>query len=260
MSKEKKFLFIVISSIFNFIVILILIFVYFKLQTKSNDLQKSIENIKLEKLNTPSEHEVNEDKEGILEKFEQEFKEQKFFLNDIGYPSSNLKELNNIEDKIKELQSTFKTNKQDKKSKDTFEKYKKYFTDESNSVSDRNEKANFDALAEYMSKYLKICETRDKYILDLEEGNKTRFNKSDLRYREDKVLKLRQYLNGYAFLLELTLDGVKQIERLIKSSFSEIEKNHLTELKYIISKDYTKFLLNLIRQERSEVLIKELLH
>ncbi|WP_284928530.1 hypothetical protein [Candidatus Phytoplasma sp. AldY-WA1] len=261
MSKEKKNLLIVISSIFNFVMILILTFFYVKLQKKTNDLKKNIDKIPkewpTENENISIENEVYEKKQQILDNLEKDLKKQEEFFAEFDSDQDKTeiqKKLKEIKEKIPTLKKIFEQNEQDKKTKDTFEKSKECFKDIVSGALGANEKKNCEELVTYMKIFLKTCEIRDENISAKE-------NKivSDVQV-DPKIKILRTYLNGYAFLLDIYLNKFKQITDLIESLSSRLEKEKLIELQNILNKEYTKFLLDSItKTSRSGTIIKKTL-
>jgi biopolymer transport protein ExbB/TolQ len=247
MSKEKKNLLIVISSIFNFVMILILTFFYVKLQKKTNDLKKNIDKIPkewpTENENISIENEVYEKKQQILEKLEQDLNKQEEFFAEFFLDQDKTeiqKKLEDIKERIPTLKKIFKQNEQDKKTKDTFEKSKTYFEDIFSGALSASDKNNFKQLVNYIRTFLKMCEIRDENISAKE-------NKIVSNIQVDETIRiLRKYLNGYAFLLDIYLNKFKQIKDLSESLSSRIEKEKLIELQKILNEEYIKFLLELI--------------
>ncbi|WAN63424.1 hypothetical protein RS022_05600 [Candidatus Phytoplasma rubi] len=264
MSNEKKFLLIIISSIFNFLMILILTFFYFQLQKKSNNLKKNFDDLQknMEEISdkfTANEYEIHEKKEQILEKLQKEIKQQEDFFKTFEDENDIKKQLEDIIGIIEDVKKTFKTNKQDKKTEDTFKKYRNDFNNISESGVDYNKRTDLKQLVNYMNKFLQMCEERDVRISTLE--NKAVTDSNSISDLEEKLGILRKYLNGYAFLLDLHLDKVQQITNLIDSLSSKIEKDKLIKLKEIIINKYENFLLKSIQNTAAEApsFIKELL-
>lgn len=259
MSKEKKNLLIVISSIFNFVMILILTFFYVKLQKKTNDLKKNIDKIPkecpTENENISIENEVYEKKQQILDKLKKDLDKQEDFFSEFFSDQDKTEiqtKLEEIKGIIPNLKQIFEEKEQDKKTKDTFEKSKTYFEDIFSGALGASERTNFLQLVTYIKTFLEMCEIRDENISAKE--NKIVSNV----HVDPKIKILRQYLNSYAFLLDIYLNKFKQITDLIESLSSRIEKETLIELQKELKNKYTKFLLELItKASRSGTIIKK---
>ncbi|WP_284928387.1 hypothetical protein [Candidatus Phytoplasma sp. AldY-WA1] len=263
MSKEKKNLLIVISSIFNFVMILILTFFYVKLQKKTNDLKKNIDKIPkewptekpTENENTPDKNKVYEKKQQILGELEQDLNKQEVFFSEFFSNQDKIEireKLKDIKEIIPTLRQIFEETEQDKKTKDTFERSKQNFEDIRRDTLSTNEKTNCEQLIGFMKTFLQMCKTRDENISAKE-------NKIVSNVQVDQKIEiLRKYLNSYAFLLDIYLYKFKQITNLIESLSSRIEKEKLIELQKELKNKYTKFLLQLItKTSRSGTIIKE---